>query len=52
MNQNAKIFVAGHQGLVGSALMRALEAQGYRNLLLRSRVELDLTNQGSYARLF
>lgn len=52
MNQNAKIFVAGHQGLVGSALMRALEAQGYRNLLVRSRVELDLTNQAATRAFF
>ena len=45
MDRNAKIFVAGHRGLVGSALMRRLHAGGYGNLLTRSRAELDLTNQ-------
>jgi GDP-L-fucose synthase len=40
-----KIFVAGHRGLVGSALVRALQAEGYTKLLLRSRQELDLTQQ-------
>lgn len=45
MEKSAKIFVAGHLGLVGSALVRNLKAQGYENLLLRSREELDLMNQ-------
>jgi len=40
-----RIFVAGHRGLVGSAITRRLQADGYRNLLLRSRDELDLENQ-------
>jgi len=40
-----RIFVAGHQGLVGSAIVRRLQSEGYRNLLLRSRSELDLENQ-------
>jgi GDP-L-fucose synthase len=40
--KNAKIFVAGHRGLVGSALVRALKARGYENLLLRTHKELDL----------
>lgn len=44
METTAKIFVAGHRGLVGSALVRALEQQGYTNLLLRTREELDLTD--------
>jgi len=45
MDQNAKIFVAGHRGLVGSALIRRLQMAGYRNLITRSHAELDLTNQ-------
>jgi GDP-L-fucose synthase len=45
MEKTSKIFVAGHRGLVGSAIRRELEAQGYRNLLLKSRVELDLSDK-------
>ncbi len=44
MDKHAKIYVAGHRGLVGSALVRNLEAKGYRNLLLRTHAELDLTD--------
>lgn len=44
MDKNAKIYVAGHRGLVGSALVRGLQARGYKNLLLRTHAELDLTN--------
>lgn len=43
MNLHSKIFVAGHKGLVGSALVRALQAQGYYNVVTRSREQLDLT---------
>ena len=39
---DAKIYVAGHCGLVGSALVRALRAHGYANLMLRTHAELDL----------
>jgi GDP-L-fucose synthase len=42
MNNSARIYVAGHRGLVGSAIVRALQARGFSNLLLRSREELDL----------
>jgi GDP-L-fucose synthase len=42
MEKSAKIFVAGHRGLVGSALVRALTDQGYQNLLCRTRADLDL----------
>jgi GDP-L-fucose synthase len=42
MENHAKIFIAGHRGLVGSAIVRALQAQGYTNLLTRTRQELDL----------
>jgi len=45
MDKNAKIYVAGHRGLVGSALMRQLRKQGYTNILARTHAELDLTNQ-------
>jgi GDP-L-fucose synthase len=45
MDQDARIFVAGHRGLVGGALVRALQQRGFKNLLLRSRSELDLTSQ-------
>lgn len=42
MDRNSKIYVAGHNGLVGSAILRKLEAEGYSNLVLRTRDELDL----------
>jgi len=45
MNQGDKIFVAGHKGLVGSAILRNLRQKGYNNLILKSRKELDLINQ-------
>jgi GDP-L-fucose synthase len=45
MNRSAPIFVAGHRGMVGSALVRALHAAGFENLILRDRSELDLTRQ-------
>lgn len=45
MDINAKIYIAGHRGLVGSALVRNLQARGYDNLLTRTHAELDLTNQ-------
>lgn len=52
MDQNAKIFVAGHRGLVGSALVRALSQAGYKNLVLKSRTELDLLNQAATENFF
>jgi GDP-L-fucose synthase len=45
MNKDARIYVAGHRGLVGSALVRRLNADGYGNVILRTRAELDLRNQ-------
>ncbi len=45
MNKNSKIYVAGHKGLVGSALLRALQKQGYNNLVYRTHQELELTRQ-------
>jgi len=52
IDENARIFVAGHRGLVGSALVRRLEAGGYRRLLLRTREQLDLTEQSAVRRFF
>ncbi|TAN45998.1 MAG: GDP-L-fucose synthase [Nitrospirae bacterium] len=45
MNKDSKIFVAGHKGLVGSAVIRRLKEQGYTNLCTRTHAELDLTRQ-------
>jgi GDP-L-fucose synthase len=52
MNRSAKIYVAGHRGLAGSALMRKLLADGFTNLVVRSHAELDLTNQQAVQRFF
>ncbi|KIH75772.1 GDP-L-fucose synthase [Geoalkalibacter ferrihydriticus] len=52
MNKHAKIFVAGHKGLVGSAIVRRLQSTGYDNLLLRSRTELDLCEQAAVRDFF
>ncbi|MDR0678152.1 MAG: GDP-L-fucose synthase [Holosporaceae bacterium] len=45
MNQNSKIYVAGHRGLVGSAILKRFHALGYRNIVVKSSMELDLTQQ-------
>jgi GDP-L-fucose synthase len=45
MDKQAKIFIAGHRGLVGSAIVRELQSSGYNNLVLKTRAELDLLNQ-------
>ncbi|MGB2929253.1 MAG: NAD-dependent epimerase/dehydratase family protein, partial [Desulfobacterales bacterium] len=45
MEKNAKIYIAGHTGLVGSSLLRSLEADGYSNLIVRNHSDLDLTKQ-------
>ena len=52
MNKDARIFVAGHRGLVGSAIVRRLAAEGYGNLVLRSSAELDLRDQAAVERFF
>jgi GDP-L-fucose synthase len=52
MQPDSRIFIAGHRGLVGSAIRRRLEQEGYGNLLLRSRNELDLEDQAAVFRLF
>ena len=45
MEKDARIYVAGHNGMVGSAIVRELERQGYNNLIKRTHKELDLTKQ-------
>lgn len=45
MNKNTRIYVAGHRGMVGSAIVRQLQEQGFDNIITRTRQELDLTNQ-------
>ncbi len=52
MDRSARVFVAGHRGLVGSAIVRALKSRGYDQLLLRTRQELDLTEQAAVNAFF
>lgn len=52
MNKNAKIYIAGHRGMVGSAIKRKLEAEGYNNLIFRTSSELDLKNQADVEAFF
>ncbi|KKR21162.1 MAG: NAD-dependent epimerase/dehydratase [Parcubacteria group bacterium GW2011_GWE2_39_37] len=52
MNKNSKIYIAGHKGLVGSALVRELTKQGYDNLILKTRRELDLLDGVAVANFF
>jgi GDP-L-fucose synthase len=52
MEKNSKIFVAGHNGLVGSAIVRKLNSEGYTNLVLRSKSELDLRDQRAVKNFF
>ena len=52
MNKTARIFVAGHRGLVGSAIVRRLQAEGFENLVLRTHAELDLCNQAAVQQFF
>jgi len=52
MNKSGKIFVAGHRGMVGSALIRRLGSEGFANLLVRNRSKLDLTNESAVAEFF
>jgi GDP-L-fucose synthase len=52
MNREFKIYIAGHSGLVGSALLRNLRSEGYRRLITRNHVELDLTNQAATEAFF
>lgn len=52
LHTSSKIYVAGHQGMVGSAIVRRLHGEGYSNLILRSRQELDLTDQSTVDAFF
>jgi GDP-L-fucose synthase len=52
MDKNAKIYVAGHRGLAGSAIVRVLKAQGYHNLILKTSQELDLRRQNEVEAFF
>lgn len=52
MEKNSKIYVAGHRGMVGSAILRELERQGYKNTVTKSHKELDLCSQTEVNRFF
>lgn len=52
MDKSAKIYIAGHRGLVGSAIMKRLTSDGYTNIVTRTHAELDLTNQTAVAEFF
>ena len=52
MNKDNKIYIAGHRGMVGSAILRRLEREGYKNLVTRARQELDLTDQQAVETFF
>lgn len=52
MDRNARIYVAGHRGLVGSAIVRNLQRAGYTNLILRTHAEVDLTDERAVRQLF
>lgn len=52
MDNNAKIYIAGHKGLVGSALVRALQASGFKNLILKSKEDLNLLDQNAVEKFF
>lgn len=50
--KNPKIYIAGHRGMVGSAILRHLESKGYSNIVVRTHAELDLTQQGAVKTFF
>src|SRR5689334_13510375 len=52
MEKNSRIYVAGHRGMVGSAIVRKLEQSGYRNIITRTSKELDLRNQAAVEKFF
>lgn len=52
MEKNSRIYVAGHRGLVGSAIVRNLKANGFTNIITRTHAELDLTNQADVRKFF
>ena len=52
MNKNSKIYLAGHRGLVGSAILKKLQEKGYTNIVVRTHAELDLTRQADVEDFF
>ncbi|MDR0873767.1 MAG: NAD-dependent epimerase/dehydratase family protein, partial [Prevotellaceae bacterium] len=52
MNKQAKIYIAGHNGMVGSAILRNLQSKGFSNFVTRSHKELDLRDQQAVAEFF
>ena len=52
MDKNSKIYVAGHKGLVGSAIVRNLKSKGYENIITRTHNELDLMDQKAVCEFF
>jgi len=52
MDKNSKIYVAGHRGLVGSSILRLLEKEGYKNIIVKTHKELDLTRQKDVEEFF
>ena len=52
VSRESRIYIAGHRGMVGSAIVRALQAKGYTNLVTRTHAELDLTNQAAVRAFF
>ena len=52
MEKESKIYVAGHRGMVGSAIVRELQRQGYTNIITRTHKELDLTRQETVEKFF
>ena len=52
INKKSKIYIAGHNGLVGSAILRKLKDKGYRNLVYKSKKQLDLKNQAKVLNFF
>lgn len=52
MNKNSKIYITGHTGLVGSAILKALQEKNFTNLIYKTHSELDLTNQRATSEFF
>jgi len=52
IDKNARIFIAGHRGMVGSAIVRKFESEGFKNIIVRTHAELDLRNQDAVERFY
>lgn len=52
MNKDSKVYVAGHRGLVGSSILKALQEKGFTNLVYRTSSELDLTDKAQVDKFF